>query len=196
MTADSGWRSDWQDTEKKPFQEVTNRLPAVIWWALLVRVTWVTRQNESAVPGVATPACTSALPHPMPSKRFPMAFRAAISMCSPPNITKNLSSPWVPGQFHWICFAIVYRGWSAVIMGTWPGFKLCTALLTMSIEWRIMAMEWAWSWKWGSWEVAVTQHSDNLLEGCRLAWYADQETASASFTVSLVTTRFTSCNHL
>ena len=65
---------------------------AVIWWALLVRVTWAARRKESAVPGVAISACTNACTQPLPRSQSPSVFRAAISMWSPPNITTILSS--------------------------------------------------------------------------------------------------------
>ena len=41
----------------------------------------------------------------------------------PPNITTSLSSPYVSGHFHWICFARVNNGWSQVRTGVWPGLR-------------------------------------------------------------------------
>lgn len=66
---------------------------AVTWWALRVRVMCAARRNESAVPAVAISALTSACVHPLPYNQSPRIFRAAISMCKPPNNTTSLSSP-------------------------------------------------------------------------------------------------------
>ena len=91
---------------------------------------------------VATPACTRAPIHPLPSRRLPRDFSAAISIWSPPKKIRKWSSPCV-GHLHWICLAIVYSGWSNVMTGIWPGFTVFTAALMKSMEWRIIATDLA-----------------------------------------------------
>ena len=59
-------------------------------------------------------ACTSAWVHPLPCNQSPRVFSAFISICNPPNITTSLSSPYVSGYLHWICFARVNNGSSQV----------------------------------------------------------------------------------
>ena len=63
---------------------------------------------------VVISACTSAWVHPLPCNQSPRVFSAVISLCNPPNITTSLSSPYVSGHFHCICFARVNNGWSQV----------------------------------------------------------------------------------
>ena len=58
---------------------------------------------------------------------------------------RNLFSPYFLGRFHWICLAVAYIGWSAVMTGTCPGLRNCTASLTLFITCRTVATECAWS---------------------------------------------------
>ena len=83
---------------------------------------------------------------------------AASSICKPPNMMTNLSSPYCSGQYHWICFATAYVGWSAAMKGTCPGFKNATVSLILSITCLIVATEWAWSRRRGSRAVMLTSN--------------------------------------
>ena len=134
-------------------------------WSLLVPVLGSTHFPATSHPGSSVPSYQYATP-------------------PPPNITTSLSSPYVSGHFHWICFARVNNGWSQVRTGIWPGLICWTAFLTTSIECLIIATVWALSWNKGSRDVGV-------MTGCFgswcLAWYAAHDVFSQASTSSLRT---------
>jgi len=49
-----------------------------------------------------------------PVTKHSQIHNSAISMCSPPRRTTNLSSPKLLDHCHWICFIKVYKDWSTV----------------------------------------------------------------------------------
>lgn len=57
------------------------------------RVTLVALMRDSAVPGVATLASTSAAVYLLSSSQSPITFKKAISIWRPPNVMTNFFSP-------------------------------------------------------------------------------------------------------
>ena len=147
------------------------RLLAVIWCIWRVFVTLETDRRDSAVPDETTPASTTAPVQPLSHRRVPNDFSVVISMYRPPNLTRYLSSPYRLGHCHCTYFARAQIGWSAVMTGTWPGFRKATASHTFCITCLIVATEWARSLSSGSNEVMLTSNSGLLLQD---AWCADQ----------------------
>ena len=130
-----------------------------------------TDRRDSAVPDETTRASTKVPVQPLSRRRVPNDFSTVISMCRPPYMTRYLSSPYRSGHCHCTCFARTYRGWWAVMTGTWPGFRKATASRTFCITCLIVATEWAWSLRSGSNEAMLTSNSGLLLQD---AWCADQ----------------------
>ena len=147
------------------------KLHAVIWWARRVLVACDAFRKDSAISDEATSAWVSAWVQPEISNHSPSILNAAISTCSPPNMT-NLSSPYKFGQFHWICLAVAYSGWSKATTGVCPGFNMSTDAFIMFMEWRIIATDLDCSSKSGRSAV----NDDNMsFSDSRSAWKADQE---------------------
>lgn len=80
---------------------------------------------------------------PLCSSHLPIVFRSAISICRP----SNLYSPFVSGQFHYICFARANKGWSHDITGICPWLWNCTVSVMTSMACRIVDVDFACSWR-------------------------------------------------
>ena len=113
-----------------------------------MQLTSDTASTESARPDVVMFACTRVAVQPLPYSQTPSNSRRFISICRPPIITVNLSSPWVIGEDHWICFAtflllslknenLIHLGMSAILK------------INIIINWAYwLSHKWiSWLWK-------------------------------------------------
>ena len=162
----------------------------MIKWARRVLLMWDDTRNAWATPGVAMPDWARILIQPLSSSQVPIIFKAASSICSPPNNRTKCCSPYVSGQRHWTCFPMANRGWSSAIIGAWPGFNLFTACWITDMACFIMVIDLESSWNNGSIADMVGSVSQVSI---LLPWYAAHEIFSATDSSSF---SLTDCSHL
>ena len=112
----------------------------VTWWAYLVFKT-LEPDKDSATPPLAISAFLIAATQPLQSNQSPNSLNYAISMWSPPNITRNLWVPYCSGHCHWIRLAMTYISWCSTATIGWPLFKQLTAFPS-HIHWMFDNCSW------------------------------------------------------